>query len=519
MNFAWPPSSPDTPDPVAKLRTGFLVTRTMVILMTTGISSVLPACDGPLIATVGLVSTLDAATPDAASDAAGDAGGDLDALAPDTGLPSGDTVRIVSGSREQFCMGRGPAVRVVAAASAAGSLPTCNAGIARRLFSYGLCSCSDALLSGSFSIDSFDSRRGAYVAGPPLTGGAVGTNGSPRLDASLFDLGGTVISAGTGSLLIPGTGAFGGDLKTNAALDITGTLLITFARDVWARDGIRTSSSVSVARDLYQAPGHSIPELVEVAGRMHMTDFVVSPPCPCGADAVLDVAAVVAAAQVENDNGALGLSADALSARLSTGVVPAELTCGRFVLAAASLPSGTLAAIAGRIALFVNGDLTIAGNFATELGSAGELDVFVTGNLVLSGPLGDPNKPTALRFYVGGNQPIHLAGLLVPYAVQLYAPNAPVLLDDAAQAVHGSIFSASFETLSTLQTIHYDRAILDLGEECNGLPTPPCSDCRQCPAGLSCVDGACRACRSDADCCEPMACTDGICQPLLVPAL
>jgi hypothetical protein len=181
-----------------------------------------------------------------------------------------------------------------------------------------------------------------------------------------------------------------------------------------------------------------------------------------------------------------------------------------------------LRALTGRLALFIAGDLTLQGDFASDLTPEAELDVFVSGDLIVpsSVQIGMPARPSAVRLFIAGSAPIELNDR-VKLAAQIYAPHVPVRARNPAVApgfysieAYGSILAASFD-LPTFFTQHYDRAVADLGERCDGALPPPCDSCDQCPSGLACIDGACAACHTDADCCEPFGCMDGKCRPLI----
>jgi hypothetical protein len=108
-----------------------------------------------------------------------------------------------------------------------------------------------------------------------------------------------------------------------------------------------------------------------------------------------------------------------------------------------------------------------------------------------------------------------------PVSAQLYAPHTPLVIDSTSAALFGSIVAARLETRN-VYVMHYDRAIIDAGEDCSAPePTPATllhtASCQPCPSGLAAVDGHCGACTRDADCCEPLVCANGSCQPLVLP--
>jgi hypothetical protein len=436
--------------------------------------------------------------------------------------PTRETVGIESGSRDTFCLGHGPAVRIFPNTNT--STPVCMPGIARRLFTYALCSCTDVTLDdgSTFGVSAFDSRDGppkspTANAGP--CGGAMGINGTLNGAATFLAIYGSTIVAGGGVLKLPDTSAFAGDLKANATLEVTG-LLSRVGRDLWLDSDIAESTSLVVARDVYLTPGH-VDHRSSTGGPNALTrNFVVSPPCACGKDVQLDIAGIVTRARAENDNEPLNLPSGVLSGMLSMGSAPAVLQCGRFALTTLSIPTNTLTAIRGRLALFVDGDLRLDGHFATDFGSTAELDVFVSGNLVVSEPsqVGSKARPSALRFYVGGSGPITISDK-TQYAAQLYAPNAPVLLvGPLSIGFYGSIFARSFEVQS-LSYMYFDQSIVDASDDCSAPLPAQCERCSQCPAGLACMNGSCGACKTDADCCTPLACQSGKCLPLTLAPL
>jgi len=435
---------------------------------------------------------------------------------------SGDALAIEPGPRALFCAGSGPALRVVSAGSTG---PVCTPGIGRRLFRYGLCTCNDLSVAqplSTFTLDAFDSRNGSYDMGE--TGAALGVDGTMHLANVAIGVSGTGIVAGGGELLLGNTLSvnFSADFKTNASIDTTGGGVFHVGRDLWSDGNIYPSLTTNVTRDVYQTPGHTGAEtIVGVSGSRQTRSFTVEPPCACGQGRALDIAALVTEAQRTNDNAELGFSADALSDMLQQRMVLDALACGRFLVSGLSLPGGVLRTLTGRLALFVAGDLTLQGDIASDLTAEAELDVFVSGNLIVQGPaqIGMPERPSAVRLFIAGSGAIELSDR-VNVAAQMYAPHAPVNVTVPVLGTvvsYGSIVAANVD-VAAFFTLHYDRAVAELGERCDGAPPARCDSCEQCPFGLACVDGACAACRTDADCCEPFGCTDGKCQPLIYTA-
>ena len=334
-----------------------------------------------------------------------------------------------------------------------GRSATCSKGLAAEVFQYGLCSCSDAVFTGSFAIDAFDSARGPFAQG--LAGASVGVN-DQLISTGVLDISGSLIAAGRGlQPITSGHYVVDGNVMTNGDLLATGAG-ITFGRDLWVNGEINAIGLSNVVGDVYQTPGHGLPIGMQIGGQVHTQDFDVPDPCSCREGQVLDIEAIVEAGRAANHNADIGLR-DGSSVSIGIGV-PLDLGCGRFALESTHIVGASLIRAHGRTALFIDGDLTITGAFGVDLGTTGELDVFVTGHLLLTGggAIGSIERPAALRFYVGGGGEIAITGANV-FAANLYAPRSNVIVT-GADAIYGSFFVGSYYATGA-QVMHYDSAI------------------------------------------------------------
>jgi hypothetical protein len=325
---------------------------------------------------------------------------------------------------------------------------TCPAALGEAYFRHALCTCADAGID-ALSSDGFDSTTGVFVAGAP--GGAVGVNGSYTGLATSADIGDRFSVAGTEAT------RFLLSLRTSSDLELAGGLALTGRLDVGqdARiGGSLTATTGSIARDLYVPESESILGAIVVGGITQRTPVVVEAPCPCGPDALLDVAAMVADARVLNDNTLIGLDTAHLRSPENATL---SLPCGRFFVDGTLDSASLMVQVNGKAALFVDGDLVTGPDFATELEPEAELDVFVSGNLVLSSgaELGDRARPGATRVYVGGAGAIAPASTLVG---AIYAPAADVTIESDEFEILGALLSRSIDA-STL-AVHHDRAAL-----------------------------------------------------------
>jgi hypothetical protein len=229
----------------------------------------------------------------------------------------------------------------------------------------------------------------------------------------------------------------------------------------------------------------------------------IPPPCDCSNP--IDVASIVTSARTQNDNATIGLSESALH----YPAAPLSLSCGRYYVADVSGGSVQLN-INGRVALLVNGPLSVDNALRVDVAGDAELDLFVAGDVTIGNgaTLGNLNAPARVRLYVAG-QNVQL-GSSANIGANVYAPAAMVNLSSDL-VMWGAFFANQFN-LSGNFTIHYDTSVL--GAAATGC-APAGGTCRTCDdcAGTTpaCIGGQCVACTNDRDCCAPLACNGGRC--------
>ena len=408
-------------------------------------------------------------------------------------------------TREQFCAGSGPVVNVgQTGTGGAFTGDVCTGRIAEQLFRFALCSCTNVLAAGDLATDSFDSRNGPYA--PGQAGGAVGVNNDFGVMGQKR-VGGTLIMAGATAMEFFGDMEILGDLKTNGDLNFRGSTHVS--RDVWVRGSLTGFGEMQIERDLHRGTGAGLPPPADlgVGGQTFVEDFTIPKPCACEPDQLLDIPAVVERVAHTNDNAEVGLDPNSLSSVIEFGRIE-ELPCGRFYLQNVAVFGDLTLRINERTAIFVGGDFNVAGDFSIDVGPEGELDLFIAGNLVLLGDtsFGNKDRPGASRIYVGnhgGPGVIDIRGDH-DFVSNLYAPLATVKAMGDIE-IYGSLFAGSFEGAGDID-IHYDRWILEVGEDCGDRPPP----------GDVCISSG-GPCQSDDDCCEPLVCDNGSCGPLLPP--
>lgn len=346
-----------------------------------------------------------------------------------------------------FCAGAGPPVLVGG---------TCTGTLSQRYFSRAACACGGLNLASDLVTDRFDSRVGPWAAGG--AGGDVGVVGGLSTNG-LLRVGGSLVVAG-GDLQGAATVAVGGDLAVGGALGRPGTAVRVGGSARIAGDV--SVASLDVAGTLTAPAGATLSPGVTADGGVVAGSVEVAAPCRCAASEALDVAAVVAQHQATNDDAAIGLAPDVLSA--VEGVRTVALPCGRFYLERIQGAGTVTLRAQGRAALFVAAGISLAGALAVELDPGAELDLFVAGsvNLPATLRLGDPARPSALRVWLAAPGAIGVPADAL-WSANLYAPAADLVvggpLDLFGAVMVGHVVGAPL-------SIHYDGAIASAAARC-----------------------------------------------------
>ncbi len=398
----------------------------------------------------------------------------------DDGAPYGDAFDGTSGdalTADGPSAGCQPDTRASASQIPDGEVPvagSCGSAVAARTFSSALCSCEDTNVAGFLRTRSFRSQSGGAAE---LLGGNVGVNRN-YLTGGFADVGGSFVVAGSRDVIFGGFLQTGGDLRFNPDFDVAG--FVDVGNDAWLGGELRAVGSIDVTGDLHRAQGSGFfgLALLRVGGSQQTGDVVVPSPCGCEPDQLLDVAGLVAEARTRNDNAAIGLDPHALDLVVGLGNI-ITLPTGRFYVHQIAGAGALGIRATGKVALFVDDDFVAGGLFRVSVDPGAELDIFVKDNMVLAGAavLGDPARPSATRFYVGGTGDIAVAGINA-FAGNLYAPTANILVGGIGR-VFGSLFGKNIISAGFLD-VGYDQSIREGGEGCpppvTGPSDPPGDD-------------------------------------------
>lgn len=417
----------------------------------------------------------------------------------------------------EFCTGEGTVVTVSNGGDCAGE-------IAENIFQFALCACETIDVQSTLELDAFDSRLGPY--GSTSTSGTnirddgnLGLNGALNMDGKLTVrgaafIGGGGFSVGAQSLVSSTIYAAGDAIQENSST--------TLGRNAYFAGNVE--GRFQIAGDLHVPPTATVARSTNISGALFRESIPPLRPCACGADEILDIAAITEFGSTHNDNAVTS------SVSVQGGVL--RLPCGRYYFPELVQAGGLTIIAEGRTVLFVDGDFTIDGNFQLMLEPGAEVDIFVRGSLSVgaSARFGDPNQPSSVRTYVGGTGTITLSASAV-FGGNLYAPRSDVVFD-ASSNLYGSLF-AKTARFDGSANIHFDSAVRAAGDSCEEEPPQPDGGSDGGPVtdpdtgpdtGLdasSPADGAMSSndggnampdpCDDDLDCRAPLVCVGGTC--------
>ena len=404
-----------------------------------------------------------------------------------------------------FCTGSGP---IVVVGDTVNQYSTCTGAIAAASFANALCTCHDATFAGYLRTRGFDSGLNPPDGGTSApTAAPVGIN-NRYLSGGFTDIAGAFAITGYDPTIFAGYLKTADDLRSVSDLTFIGKSEI--AGDGWLAGSMFSLGPVTFDGDLHHK-SFAIATPLDVKGSNQQGLVTVAPPCNCDPAALLDVGKLIDDAKQSNDNWAIGLDPAAFSNIL--GSVDATLPCGRFFLNSINVPLGLLTLhVTGRVALFIDSDITTLGKLSVDLTPGAQIDIFVRGTLHLTGEagFGDQAHPAATRIYVGGSQDITLVGY-DHFVGNIYAPLAKLYMPGYIP-LYGALFVKDYISGSYTE-LNYDSAITRAGDDCP--PPPHCTQCNGCTGGQACVGGACGTCTTNDECCGLMKCVAGTCQNVI----
>lgn len=322
---------------------------------------------------------------------------------------------------------------------------SCPQSPAKKVFTSAMCLCGDYRAVG----------QGAWVQG-----GAAGVNGSIDV-VGRHDFSGDLVSyggvSGVGDLSVAGSLSTAGRVETVGAIEVGG--------DLSAASGVSGVGRLTVKGTLRTPEAEAWTGNASV-GAKGAVEPLAGPPCGCGQDQVLDVAALMATAIEKNDNRAAGLSLHE-----SIGERSLTLGSGSYVFEGVETVGAHTLTIDGAVALFVKGDFETVGATHVALTPGSTLDLYVDGDLDLVGDssFGAGASPGAVRLYVAGQRKLGFVGSQKVVG-SLYAPASDLdLVGDST--FDGSLFVRNVDGVGRLAITFAGQKVAEPGDElCKPLP-------------------------------------------------
>lgn len=255
-----------------------------------------------------------------------------------------------------------------------------------------------------------------------------------------------------------------GKLRVTGALSFAGDVAVS--GDAWARGGVSLAGSLSVGGDLacgadFEGAGNAtIAGALRAKGRESFAGEVraasraayvpeTTTPCGCDPSSFYDVGAAVAAARTTNDNAKVGWPAAGDDVPEPASERTVSLPTGRYYVKSLASVGDLVLRAEGSVLLYVDGDVDLVGAAHVAIAPGASLDLFVAGSFRAVGDvaLGEPERPEALRLYVGADH-VDLTGSHA-FRGLVYAPRAEVSIAGDT-SIHGALFAGSLAQAGSL---------------------------------------------------------------------
>lgn len=302
---------------------------------------------------------------------------------------------------------------------------SCPASPAKQVFGAAMCLCGDYRAVG----------EGAWVeGGAAQLNGILDVVGTHHFSGDVIAYGGV---SGVGALDV------GGNLFTNGRVEGVGD--VTVNGDLAAASGVSGVGQLAVKGTLRTPEADAWTGTAKLGAKGGVAPLP-GPPCACGAEQRLDLAALIATAIERNDNPAAGLSLHE-----HVGDHQVTLGSGSYVFDGMQTVGAHTVTIDGAVAMYVKGDFQAVGKTGLKLTPGSTLDLYVDGDVTLVGDssFGEGASPGSVRVYVAGERELSFVGGQRVVG-SLYAPLSDLELVGAS-AFDGSLFVRNVEGVGSLE--------------------------------------------------------------------
>lgn len=388
-----------------------------------------------------------------------------------------------------------------------------------NIFNDAIVSCESLNLTGSSTIDGYDSRKGAYGDSFNNAQGNNQLNKHGKGNVTTVEPNADVTLSGnspiygdvsaTGNVTLTGSSSLIGNIQGNKDVILgTGTVggNIAAGQNFELKNSGTVEGSVQANNNASTAPGAKVNGTLQYGGdgNFHQNSSIGQavkqvpnvPPVPTKSCDPLDIGAVMGGFKMPN-NGARTIASTQNVTISPTGSTASSGNSNAFPALSSSSENifgsetpvfnldslvmssdGVLNISGGDVTLIINGDFKMSGANQLNIAPGSSLTLFVNGeisftagtnngNSIKSQTLTSSNKPP-LAIYSSSNKDVTVSGSVPIYAA-LYAPKSKVNLPGGPE-IFGSVRGKSI-TATGNGKIHYDNALgeADLGSD-NAIP-------------------------------------------------
>ena len=372
----------------------------------------------------------------------------------DTGPPKG------SGSDNPWTPP--PAASTTPTPAGANDPPPCKPDDAPAIFKNALCLCGDLNDAGALLVKNGITTDPASLA----INGTFRAAAHVQVDGSMAAYSGL---AATANVEVKQSFWSTGDVNIAGRIDVDHDMMV--GGNIFGIGVLSVGGTLGVVGNEMVLGGRSVHARGPYQG-------LPGPPCPCGANQVLDIKAKIAEAKAANDNASVGLPKNPAT---TIGVNRLVLNTGRYYFASKLGLGYTKILTNGAVAIFIDDDYDAIGYDHFEVTEGSSLDVYVAGSMRTVGNmvLGSRHHPSAFRIYIAGNQAISVQAGNNEFRGSIYAPQASLTWVGRTK-VEGSLFANTIGSAGLLELYFARPTTGSNGERCTppggSAPPPPTDD-------------------------------------------
>lgn len=362
-----------------------------------------------------------------------------------------------SNTQAKSCTNGGPPIYT---GKGTGDAGTCTGNVAKRTFRWALCSCDGVRFGNEFYTDGFDSRGGPY--NNPGPGGGVGSNG-PMQGGNSATIRGALWTSSPGGVDVGNSLEVSQQLHSQGGVEVGNSGRI--GDDTYSAGLVFAGNSLSIDETLYLDPQANVRGDVSYSNLVEQSVDVGTVCKRCEESSRIPVGEIVDRHESpNNDNDTIGLSPDVMASH-SSNVDRLDLPCGEYYFSEIAVDNSAEIVAHGNAAIYIDGDVEIGNGLTIKPVPGATLDIFIAGDVRAgnSVELGDALRPSSTRVYVGGSDGWDF-GNSAEVGAYLYAIPGGIRGGNSLD-LYGGLYTQFLQHGNSVE-IHYDRHVLESGDEC-----------------------------------------------------